>query len=133
MNLEDSLNRELEDLRSLFEEKMGTRYEMVDVEPAPRPELERKPRPIYDKVTDTQRTNLALDFVFSVERERQLVAERQALQAKFEKLLAEIDAEFQAEREKQKRLMAGIRYSLIEEDPGKRERASAMTTHIPGK
>jgi hypothetical protein len=136
MNVEEVLNKGMERLQSLateLEEKMAGKYEIVDVHPAPRPELERKPRPLYDAVPDSQKMNLALDFVFSVERERQLIAEREALRAKYERLIVEIDGEFQAEREKQKRLLSGIRYSIIEEDPGKRERAGAPTTNIPGK
>ena len=96
-------------------------------------ELARDPKTVFRVITDTQRLNFSLDYVFLDERERWLHEERSRLDKKAKELRAAIQEEIAECQREKKRLLMAIRYSTIQEQLQATENeqvASAPTSMI---
>jgi hypothetical protein len=93
------------------------------------PGLDRDPKTAFRSISDTERLNFSLDYVFLDEREKWLAEEKARLRKKYLELKKAIELE-EADCQKEKeRLLSAIRYSVVREELN-REKASAPTNLI---
>jgi hypothetical protein len=76
-------------------------------------ELDRDPQTVFRSISDTQRLQYSLDYVFLDERENWLLAEQERLKRKYLELKKAIEAEMAEITKEKERLLLAIRYQVI--------------------